>query len=91
MRLTIRELTLFAKGVNDAKREAWRQQIAHAHLIASLSRVPRNKRLPTLQSLLPRPDPTKTPVAERRKAFWSMVKQMARPGELGTAKKAKKT
>lgn len=89
MRLTLRELVLYTQGVNDARREQWRQQIAHAHLVASLSRVPRNKRLPPLSSLLPR-DEIKTSVADRRKRFWDAVKTMAKPGELQTAKKAKK-
>lgn len=65
MLLTLREMSLFAEGAAKRAREDYRQQIAVAHLSAALSRVPRNKRLPRLSSLLPREERVLTP-KERR-------------------------
>ena len=81
--MTLRELDYFAEGHNKAKREAFRQQIAVTHLSASLARVPRNKRLPTLDSLLPK-EP-RTPSEIRRQAALNTrarLALMAKPGEL---------
>lgn len=88
--MTLRELDIYAEGLNDRDAEGWRQRISIAHLTASLGRA---KKIPKLSTLLPRPTrraaPQGTP-QQRREAFWDMAKVMARKGELGTIKKSKK-
>ena len=84
MEWTLRELAFYADGVNDFRREQYRQQIAVAHLNASLMRVPRNKKLPRLESLLPSGKPPKpeTPLERRARIVSQMdafVKGKSKP------------
>lgn len=89
MRCTFRELALYAEGVNEAKREEYRQAVSVAHLQATLDRVPRNKRLPPLSSLLPQKPTPPTAPDERRKRIRAMIQMLARPGEVHVGKHKK--
>lgn len=65
-------MTLYAEGRAKRQREEYRQAVAVAHLTVALGRVPRNKKLPRLEDLLPREQIPLTPKERRAQTIMVM-------------------
>lgn len=89
MRMTLKEMAWFADGHNKREREEWRKSITLVHLEATLNRVPRNKKLPPLEKLIPKVR-VKVDAATKGHVFRTWMDLFARPGEIEYVKKSKK-
>ena len=61
MRMTFREIAIYADGVNEREGEQWKDQVRIAWLTARLSRIPlpvkqgQRDQFPKMEDLLPKP------------------------------------
>ncbi len=83
--MTLREIQLYSDGRNIRAKEEYRQKISLTLLAASLART---KKLPKLETLLPREEYKTTP-EERKANVWSFIESVAAPGEIKRGKKKK--
>lgn len=87
MKLTMREMELYALGFNDAGFEKHREAMFYIHQLAQLFRMDvgkRGEKWPKLSSFLPRRpgEGKKETRAEKGKRIRDMIMSLARPGEV---------